>query len=158
MPSQPVIARDIMVTSLIKLSPHMDLFDAIDKLLKYRISGAPVVDNHGNYLGVFSERSSISLLMSAIYDGVPTNEIARFVDRDAETVTEDTDLLTVAQKLMNTHYRRLPVLDEDGKLVGQISRRDVLKAARALLKMSDPSSSTILYLSSLHATVPAKIG
>lgn len=154
--TQPVVARDIMVRRLITFRPEMDLFDAIESLLKNRISGAPVVDDEGTYLGVFSERSSISLLLSAAYDGAPTNRIASFVDRDAETIHPETDLLTIAQTFLGTPYRRLPVV-EDGRLLGQVSRRDLLRAANRLLDMGQSEGSSVLYLSGLDDPTESSI-
>lgn len=157
MTKQPTVARDIMVTHLVTLTPDMDVFDAIDCLLKHKISGAPVVDEDGNFVGVFSEHCSISLLVAAAYDGTPTNRIDPFVERDVATVSPDTDLLTIAERFLNTHQRRLPVLDE-GFLVGQISRRDVLKAAHALLRMAPTQESSTLYLSGIIDRKDAPIG
>ena len=149
MPVHPVVARDIMVKRLVTLSPEMDVFKAIDTLLKNKISGAPVVDVEGNYLGIFSERSSISLLVSAAYEGTPTSTIRPFVDADAPTVSPETDLLTIAQTFLSTNSRRLPVLDEEGRLAGQVSRRDLLKAAHRLLDLGQTEGSSVLYLSGL---------
>ncbi|MGD9853810.1 MAG: CBS domain-containing protein [Planctomycetaceae bacterium] len=157
MTKQPTMARDIMATKLVTLTPDMDVFDAIDRLLKYKISGAPVVDRDGNFIGVFSEHCSISLLVAAAYDSAPTNRIGPFVDRDVATVEPETDLLTLAERFLNTHQRRLPVLDE-GQLVGQISRRDVLKAAHALLQMAPVHESSTLYLSGIMERKDAPIG
>ena len=84
MTKQPTMARDIMATKLVTLSPDMDVFHAIDRLLKHHISGAPVVDREGNFIGVFSEHCSISLLVAAAYDSAPTNHIDPFVDRRSE--------------------------------------------------------------------------
>ena len=86
--------------------------------------------------------------MAANYDGAPTNRIEPFMERDCVTVSPETDLLTIAERFLNSDQRRLPVLDH-GRLVGQISRRDVLKAAHALLqcKPSSPDESSLLYLS-----------
>jgi len=147
--SASVTARDIMATRLITLSPGTDVFDAIDILLRNRISGAPVVDKQGNFIGIFSERSSISLLMAAAYDQVPTTEIDSFIDRYPETISPDADLFALAQKLQQTHFGRLAVIDHDGKLVGQVSRRDVLRAAHRLLQMAPTSGGGTLYLSGL---------
>ncbi len=157
MTKQPTVARDIMATKLITLSPDMDVFDAIDRLLKNHISGAPVVDASGNFIGVFSEHCSISLLVAAAYDSAPTNRIAPFIDRDVATIEPETDLLTIAERFLNTHQRRLPVL-ENGQLVGQISRRDVLKAARALLHQAPVQASSTLYLSGVIDRKDAPIG
>ena len=137
-----------MVTKLVTLSPDMDVFDAISLLLKHRISGAPVVDETGNFVGVFSERCFMGVLLDAAYDGLPTTKVFAYMDTSAQTITETTDLLTIAQIFRNTHSRRLPVL-RDGKLVGQISRRDVLRAAHQLSEVASDRETALLYLSSL---------
>jgi len=144
----PTLAGDIMVTKLVTLSPQMDAFQAIQLLLQYKISGAPVVDTDRTLLGVFSERCSMSVLLEAAYNQMPTTEVYAFMDTDVRTISEETDLLLIAQIFRNTHCRRLPVL-RDGKLVGQISRRDVLRAAHKLHAISPDRETALLYLSSL---------
>ena len=54
-----------MVRKLVTLTPESDVFEAIGQLLKNRISGAPVVDPEGNFLGIFSEKTSMQVLISA---------------------------------------------------------------------------------------------
>lgn len=144
----PTLAGDIMVTKLVTLSPQMDAFQAIQLLLQYKISGAPVVDNDRTLLGVFSERCSMSVLLESAYNQMPTTEVFAFMDTDVRTISEETDLLSIAQIFQNTHYRRLPVL-RNGKLVGQISRRDLLRAAHKLHAISPDRETALLYLSSL---------
>ena len=154
-----VTARDCMVKKLVTLRPEMDVMEAVALLLRKRISGAPVVDAAGNYLGVFSEKCSLQVLMDAAYDQLPSNEVRMFMDAEAQTIEPDTHLLSIAQVFLLTPYRRLPVL-EDGKLIGQVSRRDVLRAALDMLGKS-PSreeGSTLLYLSALVERHEAPLG
>ncbi len=153
---QPILARDIMVTRLVTLSPDMDVFDAISLLLKHQISGAPVVDDENRFLGVFSERCSMSVLVKAAYEQLPTTELRAFIDTEAMTIDEETDFLSIAQIFQNTHFRRLPVL-RNGKLVGQISRRDVLRAAHEMIRFAPDHESAFLYLSSLRDRSEAPI-
>lgn len=155
--NSPTLAREIMVTRLITLRPTMDLFEAIDLLLRHRISGAPVIDENRRYLGVFSERCCMRVLTDAAYDGLPTTEIEPYIDREARTIDEETDLLNIARIFLDTHYRRLPVL-RDGELVGQISRRDVLAATHARMRVADNPSEGLLYLSSLVERRDSPIG
>ncbi len=144
----PILARNIMVTKLVTLHPEMDSFEAIDLLLKYRISGAPVVDQDRNYLGVFSERCSLSFLVEGAYDQLPSSQVFSYMDTEATTIDEEMDILSIAQIFLHSHARRLPVVTE-GKLVGQISRRDVLSAVQAMSAITQTKDSALLYLSSL---------
>lgn len=122
-------ARDIMVTRLVKLTPETDVFEAVDKLLRHNISGASVVDGNGNFLGVFSEKNSMSALIESAYAQLPTAKVEAFMNADRGRVIDpEMDLVTVAEIFLRTPYRRLVVLDGE-RLVGQVSRRDVLRAA-----------------------------
>jgi len=146
--SSPPIARNIMTTKLVTLSPQMDIFDAIGLLLKHKISGAPVVDDEGNFVGIFSEKDCLSVIVKAVYEQLPTAKLFAFVSTDIHTVEEDTDLLSIAQIFLNNPFRRVPVLRGE-KLVGQISRRDVLSAAHKIMAVAPDQDTALLYLSSL---------
>jgi CBS domain-containing protein len=132
-------ARDFMTTKLVTFRPETDAIEAIEQLLRHRISGAPVVGDRGQLLGVFSERFSMNVLMAFAYDRVPGTEIGPFINKDlGRVVGPDMPVLDVARKFLDTHFRRLPVVDGD-RLLGQISRRDVLRAEHHLTRMiADP--------------------
>jgi CBS domain-containing protein len=122
----PMTAREFMVSDLVTLSPKTDVVEAVQTLLRRRISGAPVVDANGRYLGVFSEKCAMQVLLDAAYEELPTFEVGAFMDTGAQTIGPDTHLLSIAQVFLLTPYRRLPVV-EDGVLLGQVSRRDVMQ-------------------------------
>ena len=112
-----ITARDFMVTNLITIAPEADVLDAVQLLLKHRISGAPVVAADGRYLGVFSEKCSMHVLLDAAYEQLPVSDVRSFMDVEAQTIGPETHLLSVAQVLLPTPARRVPVL-EDGQLLG----------------------------------------
>jgi len=145
-----ITARELMVSNLITLSPGMDVLDALDVLLKHRISGAPVVDDDSRFVGIFSEKSCMQFVVSAAYDGLPSNVVMSFVDTNPPVIDEETDLLTIAQTFLDAACRRLPVLDRQNRLRGQISRRDVMGAIRDHLRTAQPATvRSGLYLSAL---------
>jgi CBS domain-containing protein len=155
---QAIVAKDFMVSRLFTLSPDIDVFDAVRMLLKHRISGAPVVGPQGKYLGVFSERCSMQVLLDAAYESLPTTRVGAFMDTDARTIRAETDLLSIAQVFLLTSARRLPVLDDEGRLIGQVSRRDVLKAAMNHLEPRAHRELSVLYLSALYERDQAPTG
>ena len=122
----PMTAREFMVTDLVTLDPTTDVVAGVQTLLAHRISGAPVVDRDGRYLGMFSEKCAMQVLLDAAYEQLPTFAVSAFMDSEAQTIAPHTHLLSIAQVFLLTPYRRLPVV-EDGVLLGQISRRDVLR-------------------------------
>lgn len=147
-----VLARDIMrpLSRLVTLSPETDALAAVRKLLQHNISGAPVVDKDGRYLGVFSEKTSMQFLIRLTYDALPSNCVGFFMNTESErTISESADLLSIVEKFLTTPYRRLPVLEE-GMLVGQISRRDVLMAGTRLLDHKQSNRRGTLYLSAVR--------
>ena len=145
-----ITARDFMVTDVITVSPATDVIDAVRLLLEHHISGAPVVDATGKYLGVFSEKCSMHVLLDAAYDQLPVQDVRSFMDAEAQTIAPETHLLSIAQVFLLTPYRRLPVL-EDGKLVGLVTRRDVMKCWMRLIDLapSDSREMTLIYFSAM---------
>lgn len=120
--------RNFMKCELFTVSPKQDVFEAIDDILARRISGAPVIAETGEYLGVFSEKTAMRVLVAAIHDQCPGSQVGSYMNVDpSRLISDDQTLLEVAHKFQQTPLRRLPVLN-DGKLAGQVSRRDVLKA------------------------------
>jgi len=146
---QAILAKDIMATRLVTLRPTMDVFEAMSLLLRNRVSGAPVVDEDGRFLGVFSEKVCMSVLIDAAYDSLPTNEVGVFLDPNIRTVDEEIEILTIAQVFLLTDCRQVPVLRGE-KLVGMISRRDVIRATLDALEHIPQRESTLLYLSALR--------
>ena len=145
-------ASDIMITKLVKLGAEQDVFQAIAILVKNRISGAPVVDTTGKLLGMFTEKSCLEVLVSATYDSLPSSAVGSFMTHDPVCIEETTQLHTIAQMFTSQPLRRLPVL-RDGKLVGQVSRRDVIRHAAKLIKPVNKRGSATLYLSALENNV-----
>ncbi len=143
-------ARDMMVSNLTTLSPDMDVLEALDVLLQHRISGAPVVDRDDRFLGIFSEKSCIRFVVNAAYEQMPSNNVMAFVDTDPPTIGARTDLLSIAQTFLDASCRRLPVLDSNRRLLGQISRRDVMREVRDHLNKQEPvATGAGLYLSAV---------
>lgn len=154
--TSPILARDIMVTKLITLSPDLGLRDAAKLLLKNRISGAPVVDEAGRLIGIFSEKDMLTALIDAAYDELPSSNVSAYMSRDVHTIDEQADILAIAQVFRTKDFRRLPVVQGD-KLVGQISRRDVMCAVVKLLEPIEDHKAAILYLSGLREPPEAPV-
>ncbi|MEM9702831.1 MAG: CBS domain-containing protein, partial [Planctomycetota bacterium] len=109
------------------------------------------------FLGVFSERICMRALLDAAAEQRPTGTVGCYADPDAQTVDEETDLLTMVHLFDEGRVRRLPVLRYDatadaGEVVGQVSRRDVLRAAYDLGAFKpEREARRPLYLSSVRA-------
>ena len=208
--SMPIHLSGIMATKLFCLSPDEDAIAAIGGLLKRKVSGAPVTDVDHTFRGMFSEKTSMRVLIGAAYDSLPSATVSAYMDcdrsrlfdeqttlgkilnifidtpfrrlpivrgdqvvgmvnrgnllrakiempnlsvadcmdRKARTVTKNDDLLTLAEIFLHTPYRRLPVV-QDGKLVGLVSRRDVLNCAYHLMDPLEELPDRFLYISAV---------
>jgi len=116
-----------MATDLIVLRPETEILHAMKVLLDKRISGAPVVDASGTIVGVLSKKDCLRAALNAAYFQEWGSSVSGFMSVDVETLEAEMDLITAAEHLLASHFRRFPVLHE-GRLVGQISRADVLRA------------------------------
>ena len=116
-----------MSASLVTFAPDMDVMNAIDILVNHRISGAPVVDERGNLVGLLSEKDCMKVAVQAGYYEELGGRVADYMTHEVITVEAESSVLEVAKLFMESGPRRYPVV-EDNRLVGQISRRDVLKA------------------------------
>ncbi len=119
--------REYMTSKVITLSPDTDLRRAIRVLLKHGISGAPVVDGHGALVGILSKRDCLKVAFRAGYHQEQAGPVAAYMSRDVCTVEADLPLVALAERFLHSTFRRYPVLD-GGRLVGVISRHDVLRA------------------------------
>jgi CBS domain-containing protein len=129
------IVREFMVTNVVTLRPDMPIREAIDILLKHRISGAPVVDAAGHLLGTLSEKDCLRVFANAAFYHTDPGEVEDYMTRDVCTIDPEADLFRAADIFLKNSFRRLPVV-ENGRLVGQISRRDVLNASRRIADAS----------------------
>lgn len=122
-----ITVKDYMAKDLITFSPEMDVMDAIDTMVKRRISGAPVVDGHGNIVGILSEKDCMQVALNASYYEERGGKVMTYMKKDVQAVEADMSIVELAQMFIKSPMRRYPVV-QDNRLVGQISRRDVLKA------------------------------
>ena len=124
-------ARDYMTRHLITLTPDMEVMHAVGIFVERQISGAPVLDPTGNLLGMLSEKDCMRVALSAGYYGEWGGRVAEYMHSPVATIDADMPIVEVAQLFAEREYRRYPVL-EDARLVGQISRSDVLRALQQL--------------------------
>lgn len=132
-----IIVRDYMAANLVTFSPDTDVMQALHRLVAQRISGAPVVDERGNLVGMLSERDCLRVALQATYHEESAGKVKDYMSTGVTTVEADTTILEVAEMFLSAPYRRYPVV-EDIRLVGQISRRDVLRALQSVARAGKP--------------------
>ncbi len=129
--AKPIAVKDIMATKIITFKPDQNVHEVIDSLVENCISGGSVVDDDGNLIGIISEKDCLkTTIKSSYYDGMRAL-VSDLMSTSAQTVEAHESVHNTAQKFLDCHFRRFPVV-ENGKLIGQISRRDVLKAVQSI--------------------------
>jgi CBS domain-containing protein len=138
--------QDVMTTEVVTVSPDVPLKEAALELVQRRISGMPVVDGERKVLGVVSEadilakegddrRGGGSFLqwlvdpgdpwITARFDAVTVGEA---MSKPPRTITADRPLAQAATVMLDEGINRLPVVDSLGKLIGLVSRGDLVRA------------------------------
>lgn len=141
-----MIVADVMNRNVITVQPDTSLLDAVRILLANRVSGLPVLDGNGTLVGMVTEgdllrRDEIgtgggpvswfkALLQPSVaaadYVATHSRHVEGVMTQTPVYVTSDTDLSDAVHIMLTKHFKRLPVVD-DGKLVGTLSRSDLLK-------------------------------
>lgn len=122
-----------MATDEVTLSPDLTISEAIDVILENEVTGAPVLDKDRKIIGMLTEKDCLRLMIDGAYNNMPYDgkTVADYMTSVVKTVSIDYNILDIANEFLTTHFRKFPVVHE-GKLVGQISRRDILRAIRQL--------------------------
>lgn len=113
----PVTARDLMTENPITIEPGASTHEAAELLFEHRISGLPVCER-GNLVGVLSEYDLIAR---------PGRTVAEAMTKDVVSVPEGATVEAVRALFVSRRLKRVPVVDKDGKLVGLISRADLVR-------------------------------
>lgn len=130
---QQITVEDFMTRRLITFKPEQSIDEVTDILIKNNISGGPVVDEDGRLIGIISEGDCLNEAVRGKYNNMPNliGKVKEYMVQDVVTIQYDMNILEAAKMFLSMKLRRFPVIQE-GKLVGQISQRDVLKATLQL--------------------------
>lgn len=119
--------RDYMTGTKIFFTPDMDVLRAIHQLVEYKISGAPVVDHHGNLVGFLSEKDCMQVALNSAYQSDAAGQVGDFMHQGVDIIDVDTSIIEVAERFLETAYKCFPVM-MDNRIVGSITRQNILRA------------------------------
>ncbi len=139
--------KEVMNTDVLSLKPEDNALEALNILLKRKISGLPVISTDGKLVGMFTEKSILSHVLPHYIEQVgtftysedpksgkkkfaelSTMKVSQIMHKEVITTSEDASLSEVARIMLTQKSRRLPVLDETGRVVGIVARCDIIKA------------------------------
>lgn len=132
---QSAKVSEFMTVKLVTFTPSQTMGEVTALLLKKNLSGGPVLDESGKLVGMISEGDCLKQTVRGQYSNTPNNDgiVADHMVREVITIDPDMGILDAAQKFLSVRLRRFPVM-KDGKLLGQISQRDILRAVNELKK------------------------
>lgn len=132
---QSVDLRDYMLTNPTKVKENDNLSEAMKVIIKNKVSGVCVVDENKNLVGILSEMDCLAAILKATYNEVGVGLVHEYMTKDVVVASPKEDILNLAQDMVKTNQRRRPVV-ENGKLVGQVSCRQLLTAVKKFNKFS----------------------
>jgi CBS domain-containing protein len=126
-----------MTTNLVLFTVEQSIHEVMNAFIKNKISGGPVVDDRGRLIGVISEADCMKEVSDSRYFNMPILDktVGHFMTKEVETLPASMTLFDAASRFHQTSRRRFPVLDNN-KLVGQVSRKDIVIAAINLKSQS----------------------
>lgn len=129
----PLEVGAYMTKDLVTFTAQQSVESVMLSLVKHRISGGPVLDEQGKLVGMISETDCIKQISESRYYNMPMPEITieKYVSKNIDSIDGNMSIFDAANKFIQSGRRRFPII-EDGKLIGQISQKDVLKAAMTL--------------------------
>ncbi len=127
---KPALVSDYMTTKLITFSPNQLVGEVMETLIRNKISGGPVVNENNELLGIISEGDCIKHISESRYYNIPidNDNVEKHMVKNVETIEGNLNIFEAAEKFLKSKRRRFPIV-ENGKLVGQISQKDILIAA-----------------------------
>ena len=126
-----ILIDDFMTKNLATATRDMDLLALVDLLLHRGISGTPVIDGSGHLIGMVSEHDCLKAILVGTYQGDVGGIVGDVMTTQVDTIRLGTSIVEAANQMVSSGRRRLPVVNQENHLVGQISRTDLLRAVRA---------------------------
>ena len=119
-----------MATDLITFKPDDEIGTVISKFNDHQISGAPVLNEHKELVGIISEQDCLRVVLDSVYHNQPVSKhyVKDYMHKSLISVPHDANVVDVANMFLKHRFRRFPVV-KDGILMGQVSKRDILRAA-----------------------------
>ncbi|MBK6265835.1 CBS domain-containing protein [Marivirga sp. S37H4] len=129
---QSVTVSDYMATKLITFNELQSINEVMEILLRNKISGGPVVNENQELVGIISEGDCLKEIVRGKYNNTPRlpGLVKDHMATNIISIPPETNIFEAANMFLRLRFRRFPVL-KDGKLVGQISQRDIMRAVNS---------------------------
>lgn len=128
-----ITVKDCMSKSMILFHKDQSIIEVVETLIKFRVSGGPVVDEHKRVIGIISEGDCVKQISESRYYNMPMEDtkVGKYMTTEVETVSPDLNLFDIANLFLKSKRRRFPVV-EGGIIIGIVSQKDVLRTSLML--------------------------
>ncbi len=134
--------QKFMTRDLITTTPDENIYTAVEELINRRVSGLLVVENDSSnkLVGILSEKDCFKIFTEYSKTGNhTTDKVGSFMSKNPVGISQDASVFDAISEFLLRNFRRLPVVDDQGCLVGLITRKDVLKVAYKECRDDKPS-------------------
>ncbi|HEX5169132.1 MAG TPA: CBS domain-containing protein [Cyclobacteriaceae bacterium] len=123
----------VPLSNIVTFKPDQPIQEVIATIINKKIAGAPVLDDQNRLVGMISEKDCLRLIVDQAYYNMPaeTRKVSDYMTPKVQTLSPKTTILEAAVEFLNSPIRRFPVV-ENGMIIGQVSRRHILRAAQDL--------------------------
>ena len=118
---------DCMNKDFAQIRPDLPVVEAASKLIKKETLGGPVTDEKGVLLGWISEQECLQVAIQVLYYNQRVATVQDIMRTDVLTVSLKDDLMLLVQQILQQKPKNYPVIDENRKVLGVVSRRNILK-------------------------------
>lgn len=124
-----ILVKDYMQANVQVIKADASVREVVEHLLRWNITGAPVVDESRAVIGFVSEQDCMKEMLNSAFYAEDSAQVITIMRRDVLSVTPDTSILEIAETMLGNKPKNYPVI-ERGKLVGLINRRHILQALK----------------------------
>ena len=134
--------RHDMVPNPVTIAPDANLFEAMHLILVHKISGLCVVDELNRLVGILSELDCLRGVLDSVYNDAGIGLVSdAMTTENLKTARAHDSIADVASDMLEDSKRRRPVLDVDGRLVGQVTIRQLLRVVKEFNHPPDPTEA-----------------
>ena len=127
----------VPLSNMVTFKPDQPIQDVISTIVNKKIAGAPVLDDQQHLVGIISEKDCLRVIVDQAYYNMPpeTRKVSDYMTPKVQSLSPKTTIVEAAMEFLNSPIRRFPIVD-NGMLIGQVSRRHILRAAQDMKSAS----------------------
>lgn len=131
--AEKITVRDCMSQNMILFNKAQSIIEVVEILIKFRVSGGPVVDEQKRVIGIISEGDCVKQISESRYYNMPMEDVSveKYMSKEVNTISPDVSLFDAANLFLKSKRRRFPVVEND-RIIGIVSQKDILRAALML--------------------------